>query len=173
MQAASGPRPMANNARWTLKIGGKVRYRPDGTPLPMIALPVFGYKSHISIDERFGFIREAMVTSASEADGRQLRHVVSTNNTGSDVWADRAYRSQRNEKWLAKRMLTSRIHRRKPAGKLMPRATFRANAKKSSVRAAVEHIFAHQKHRFGVRQCLSDHWRDDWFTHPDHRDRPR
>jgi hypothetical protein len=22
------------NARWTLKVGGKVRYRPDGTPLP-------------------------------------------------------------------------------------------------------------------------------------------
>ncbi|GBR30093.1 hypothetical protein AA0473_2183 [Acetobacter orleanensis NRIC 0473] len=45
------------NARWTLKVGGKVRYRADGTPLPMIALPVFGYKSHISIDRRFGFIR--------------------------------------------------------------------------------------------------------------------
>ena len=27
---------------WTLKVGGKVRYRPDGTPLPMIAAPVFG-----------------------------------------------------------------------------------------------------------------------------------
>ncbi|MEP2760974.1 MAG: transposase, partial [Hyphomicrobiales bacterium] len=53
------------DARWTLKIGGKVRYRPDGTPLPMIATPVFGYKSHISIDRRFGFIRDAVVTSAS------------------------------------------------------------------------------------------------------------
>lgn len=53
------------DARWTLKIGGKVRHRPDGTPLPMIATPVFGYKSHISIYRRFGFIREAAVTSAS------------------------------------------------------------------------------------------------------------
>ena len=44
------------DARWTLKVGGKVRYRADGTPLPMSALPVFGYKSHISIDRRFGFI---------------------------------------------------------------------------------------------------------------------
>ena len=138
------------NARWTLKIGGKVRYRPDGTPLPMIAVPVFGYKSHISIDRRYGFIREAMVTSASEADGRQLKHVVSSENTGSEVWADSAYRSQRNEKWLAKRMLTSRIHRRKPTGKPMPKATAQANAKKSSVRAAVEHVFAHQKNRYGL-----------------------
>jgi IS5 family transposase len=138
------------SARWTLKIGGKVRYRPDGTPLPMIAVPVFGYKSHISIDRRFGFIRESAVTSASTADGRQLRRLVSPENTGSEVWADSAYRSQSNERWLAARMLTSRIHRRKPAGKPMPRHMARANAKKSAVRAAVEHVFAHQKTRFGL-----------------------
>ena len=82
------------DARWTLKVGGKVRYRADGAPLPMIALPVFGYKSHISIDRRFGFIRGMAVTSASEADGRLLRQVVSTNNTSSEVWADSAYRSR-------------------------------------------------------------------------------
>ncbi|HSM39571.1 MAG TPA: IS5 family transposase [Afifellaceae bacterium] len=138
------------NARWTLKIGGKVRYRPDGTPLPMIAVPVFGYKSHISIDRRFGFIRESAVTAASAADGRQLNRLVSPENTGSEVWADSAYRSRRNEKWLAGRMLTSRIHRRKPAGKPMPRHVARANARKSSIRAAVEHVFAHQKNRFGL-----------------------
>ena len=116
------------DARWTLKVGGKVRYRADGTPLPMIALPVFGYKSHISIDRRFGFIRGMAVTSASAADGRLLRQVVSTDNTGSEVWADSAYRSRRNEKWLSDRMLTSRIHRRKPKGKPMAKATARANA---------------------------------------------
>jgi len=69
----------------------------------------------------------------------------------SEVWADSACRSRRNEKWLAKRMLTSRIHRRKPAGRPMPQATARAKARNSAVRAAVEHVFAHQKSRFGVR----------------------
>lgn len=138
------------DARWTLKIGGKVRYRPDGTPLPKIATPVFGYKSHISIDRRFGFIRQATVTSAAAPDGRQLKNLVTTDNLSSEVWADSAYRSQSNEKWLVGRMLASRIHRRKPAGKPMPQATARANAKKSSVRAAVEHVFAHQKMRYGL-----------------------
>jgi IS5 family transposase len=138
------------DARWTLKVGGKVRYRPDGTPLPMIALPVFGYKSHISIDRRFGFIRGQAVTSAAAPDGRQLRRVVSTDNMSGEVWADSAYRSQRNEKWLASRMLVSRIHRRKPAGKPMPKATARANARKSSIRARIEHVFAHQKNRYGL-----------------------
>ena len=47
-------------------------------------------------------------------------------------------------------MLTSRIHRRKPAGKPTPRNMARANAKNSVVRAAVEHVFAHQKARLGL-----------------------
>jgi transposase, IS5 family len=138
------------DARWTLKIGGKIRYRPDGTPLPQIALPVFGYKSHISIDRKFGFIRAGTVTSAADADGRQLKLVIDKQNTAADVWADSAYRSQKNEKWLEANMLKSQIHRRKPVGKSMPEATAKANAKKSSVRARIEHVFAHQKNRFGL-----------------------
>jgi len=116
----------------------------------MIAVPVFGYKSHIRIDRKFGFIRESAVTSASHADGRMLKRLVTTEDTSGDVWADSAYRSRKNEKWLDARMLTSRIHRRKPPGKPMPQATARANARKSSVRARVEHVFAHQKNRFGL-----------------------
>ncbi len=75
---------------------------------------------------------------------------MTTANTSSEVWADTAYRSQQNEEWLASRMLTSCIHRRKPNGRPMPKATARANARKSSVRARIEHVFAHQKTRFGL-----------------------
>jgi hypothetical protein len=46
-------------------------------------------------------------------------------------------------------MLTSRIHRRKPAGKPMLE-TARVNASKSAIRAAVEHVFAHQMARIGL-----------------------
>ncbi len=68
----------------------------------------------------------------------------------SEIFADSAYHSQKNEKWLASKMLVSRIHRRKPASKPMPPNIARANAAKSSIRAAVEHVFAHQKNRFGL-----------------------
>ena len=95
-----------------MKVGGKIRFDAQGKPLPQIALPVFGYKSHIAIDRRFGFIRECAATSASHADGRMLPKLVATDNTSSEVWADSAYRSQKNEKWLASKMLVSRIHRR-------------------------------------------------------------
>lgn len=138
------------DARWTLKIGGKIRYRPDGTALPQIALPVFGYKTHIGIDRRFGFIRTSMVTSASAPDGRQLRHLIDKSNTASYVWADTAYRSQSNEKWLDDNMISSCIHRAKPKGKAMPVNIARGNAAKSKIRACVEHVFAHQKNRFGL-----------------------
>jgi hypothetical protein len=138
------------SARWTLKVGGKVRYRPDGTPLPMIAIPTFGYKSHISIDRRYGFIRGCAVTSASHSDGRMLKKIVSNENTSGKVWADSAYRSKSNEAWLAGKLMNSQIHRRKPKGKPMPKATARANTRKSSIRARVEHVFAHQKNRYGL-----------------------
>ena len=138
------------NARWTLKVGGKVRFRPDGTPLPMIAIPTFGYKSHIAIDRRCGFIRSFAVTSAAHGDGRMLRQVVTTDNASGDVWADSAYRSKANEAWLSGKILRSQIHRRKPKGRPMSEATSRANGKKSSIRAHVEHVFAHQKNRYGL-----------------------
>ena len=79
-----------------------------------------------------------------------LKRLVTTENTSGDVWADSAYRSRKNEKWLDAKMLRSQIYRRKPPGKPMPPATARANAKKSSVRARVEHVFAHRKNRFGL-----------------------
>ncbi|MGF1446929.1 MAG: hypothetical protein ACFBRM_12125 [Pikeienuella sp.] len=80
----------------------------------MIAVPVFGSQSHISIDRRFpapraplrDVIRESAVTPACAADGRQLKHLVGQDKTGSEVWADSACRSRAKKTWLAQRMLT-------------------------------------------------------------------
>jgi transposase, IS5 family len=64
------------------------------------ARPAVNGKPHIAIAQRFGFIRKAVVTHGARHDGSQLREVVTTNNTASDVWADTAYRSKANEAWL-------------------------------------------------------------------------
>jgi IS5 family transposase len=66
------------------------------------------------------------------------------------VWADSAYRSRANETWLDKAGKLSRLHQRKPRGKPKPRATSRANAEKSKIRARVEHVYAEQKSRMGL-----------------------
>lgn len=137
------------DARWTVKIG-RPRDTEAARSVPELAIPVFGYKNHVAIDRRFGFIRGFAVTDAARHDGALLRALVTTNNTASDVWADTAYRSKANEAWLEARGRVSRIHHKKPKGRPMAQRMRKANARKSSVRAAVEHVFAHQKDRMGL-----------------------
>jgi transposase, IS5 family len=137
------------DARWTVKYS-KAK-KPVDTPSSTaakqhdIAIPLFGFKNHASIDQRHGFIRGWAVTSASAHDGAQLRNIVRQDNTASTVWADTAYRSKTNEVWLEGNGLTSDIHQKKPKNKPMPQAMSNANARRSKVRAAVEHVFARQK----------------------------
>jgi hypothetical protein len=51
---------------------------------------------------------------------------------------------------LTTRGFQSRIHRKKPTGRWMPQRMRVAKARKSKVRVAVEHVFAHQKGLMGV-----------------------
>jgi transposase, IS5 family len=133
------------DARWTL-VFGKARLREDGTRHADIAIPVFGYKSHASIDRRHGFIRKWDVTDASRHDGRMLRRgLLDGTNTGTTVWADSAYRSSANEAFMERHGFRSQVHHRKPKGRPMPPHIRRGNATRSSVRAAIEHVFAQQK----------------------------
>ena len=108
-------------------------------------MPAFGYKNHLSTDRRHGLIRKWTVTDAAAHDGRQLAEVIDRSNTASSVWADTAYRSRQNEGVLSRLGLSSMIHFRKPPGKPMPEPKRQANAARSKVRSAVEHVFAHQK----------------------------
>ena len=129
----------------------KARPAADGKPQIDIAIPAFGYKSHISIDRRHGVIRRGLVTDAAAHDGARLREgLIDPNNTASGVWADSAYRSQANEDYLSGIGKVSHIHRKKPMGKPMPRRTAKANAARSAVRAHVEHPFANQKGVMGL-----------------------
>lgn len=138
------------HARWTVKFS-QAKPAADGRAQIDIAVPAFGYKSHIWVDRRHGIIRRAVVTDASAHDGARLREgLIDPANTASDVWADTAYRSHANEAYLAGLGKVSRIHRRKPRGKPMPRNQARANGRKSAVRARVEHPFAHQKGAMGL-----------------------
>jgi IS5 family transposase len=132
------------DARWTVKFS-KARPREDGAVQVDIAVPMFGYKNHVSIDRRHGLIRGWTATHAAAHDGARLADVLDADNTASEVWADTAYRSAKNEAMLVARGLVSRIHHKKPMGRPMPERTRRANAHKSTVRSAVEHVFAHQK----------------------------
>jgi len=133
------------DARWTMK-RGRVRRLEDGRPKgPEIMVPAFGYKNHLSTDRCHGLIRKWTVTDAAANDGRRLAEVIDCSNTASPVWADTAYRSRQNEVLISRLGLSSMIHFRKPPEKPMPDPAKKANAARSKVRSAVEHVFAHQK----------------------------
>ena len=111
---------------------------------------MFGTKSPLFIDRRFGFIRSFVVTDAARHDGALLRELVRSDNTASQVWTDTVYRSRANEAWLASKGGVSRLHQRKPKGRPMVERTRKASARKSAVRARIEHVFAHQKERMNL-----------------------
>ena len=137
------------DARWTVKTT-KAKPREGETPMVDLAIPAFGYQNHISADRRHRLIRRWLVTDAAAHAGARLADLLDPGNTASGVWADTGYRSKKNEDLLRRRMLVSHIHRKKPAGRPMPERTARANARKSAVRAHIEHVFAEQKARMGL-----------------------
>ena len=139
------------DARWTLKFT-KAKPQADGiTPARDLAIPAFGYKNHISIDRRFRLIRCWKTTDASAHDGARLREgLLDRSNTGSNVWADTAYRSAANENFMERHGFVSKVHHKKPPHRDMPIRTRRSNAGKSVIRSRVEHVFADQKSRMGL-----------------------
>src|SRR3546814_14982015 len=115
-----------------------------------IATPMFGYKSHIGIDRRHGFIRTWSASDAARYDGRELTGLIDPANTGSSIWADTAYRSQKNERAILRAGRISKIHFRRAPRTPLPAQRQPANAARPRVRSAVEHVFAPQNHRLGL-----------------------
>ena len=128
------------HARWTLKFT-KAKRQDDGTiPATDLAIPFFGYKSHVCIDRKFRLIRKWKATDAAANDGARLREgLLDKANTASTVLAETACRSKANEDF-----------RKKPHLKPMPRHIQKSNAGKSVIRSRVEHIFADQKSQTGL-----------------------
>lgn len=127
--------------------------RQDDETIPStdLAIPLFGYKSHISIDRQFRLIRKWKATDAAASDGARVREeVLDHSNTASDIWADTAYRSKANEAFMEKHGFVSKIHRKKSHLKPMPWHIQRSDAGKSVIRSRVEHVFAAQKSQTGL-----------------------
>lgn len=134
------------DARWIVKYS-----KSKGSEnLVDIAIPFFGYKNHISTDNRYGFIRKYQVTDASFYDGKVLKQILDKNNTARLIWGDTAYRSAENEQLLSEHGFRSQLHRKKPKGKPVSVSIRQGNKTKSKIRAKVEHVFAVQKEQMGL-----------------------
>ncbi|UZF94720.1 hypothetical protein [Bosea sp. NBC_00550] len=114
-------------------------------------MPAFGYKTHITIHRRFGFIRESAVTSAAHADGRMLSRLPTRCFApgGDAEHRLRGLGRQRlpitGEEKLCGEDAGQPSPSPQPPGRPMPQHVARANAGKSAIRPAVEHVVAHQK----------------------------
>jgi IS5 family transposase len=121
------------DARWTKKHGQSF----------------YGYKNHIGVDKLHKIIRKWAATDASPHDSQKLEEILDASNTGSQVWADSAYRSAEIEAKLAAKGLKSRIHRRAARNRPLSQKQEAANTVRSKVRARVEHVFGHQENSMG------------------------
>lgn len=52
----------------------------------------YGYKNHISIDKKYGIIRQYEVIDASVYDSKVLGKLIDIENADPEIWADSAYR---------------------------------------------------------------------------------
>jgi IS5 family transposase len=108
-----------------------------------------GYKNHISMDRRHKLVRRYTVTDAARHDSQELDALLDAGNTGSQVWADSAYRAAEIEAGLADKGYTSRIHRRAARNRPLSARAQQGNTTRSRVRARVEHVFGHQATAMG------------------------
>ena len=135
------------DARWIVKY---TKAKDDNKNSVDLAIPSFGYKNHISIDRRFGFIRKTEITAANAYDGHFLTSLLDLENTSRDVYGDTAYSTEDNLNYLENHGFCSKLHRKKPKRKPMPLLLKKGNTTKSKIRAHVEHVFAVQKEQMNL-----------------------
>jgi IS5 family transposase len=109
----------------------------------------FGYKNHLSVDHRHKLVRRYEVTDAAVHDSQVFTKVLDRGNTCSKVWADSAYRSGDAERRLKENGFISQVHRRGKRNKPLSKHQSQVNARRSRVRARVEHVFAFQESAMG------------------------
>jgi len=108
----------------------------------------FGYKNHLSVDNKHKLIRAFEVTSASVHDSQVFFELLS-DNTSQDVWADSAYRSEENDLMLFASGHRNHLHRKGTRKKALSERQRQANRKRSKVRVRVEHIFGSMENEQG------------------------
>lgn len=109
----------------------------------------YGYKNHVNADRKHKLIRTYDVTDASVHDSRVFDRLLDPDNSGKQVWADSAYRSEEIDQTLKRRGLKNQIKYKGCRHAPLTEAKRRVNRKRSGIRAPVEHIFAFQKNSLG------------------------
>lgn len=103
----------------------------------------YGYKNHINMDAKTGYITEFNVTPANVHDSQQLPELVSEQD--QVIYADSAYTGQPIATTLEEHGIENQIHEKAVAGKPLDEFQKLRNKHKSRIRCRVEHVFAFMK----------------------------
>ena len=116
------------DARWTKKNG--VNY--------------FGYKNHISVDDKHKLIRAWYVTAANVHDSQVFEELIDEDNSRRDVYADSAYRSVKSLEILDQKRMRAQIQRKGCRNKKLSEWEKQGNKTRSKIRSRIEHVFGIQ-----------------------------
>jgi len=117
--------------------------RQDGTPVDGDAgytsrkgQAIAGYKAHVGMDEGSGLIRRMELSRIEESDHEHFEELIPDGT--ERVYADKAYRSEKHEEYLAEREMESRVLHRAYRNRPLTAAQKRLNRRWSKVRALIE-----------------------------------
>jgi IS5 family transposase len=111
------------DARWVVKGGQRV----------------YGYKDHISADQKTKLITKYHVTSASTHDSQVLKMIIDQDD--KTIYADSAYKSVEIDEYLKEKNIKAKIIHRAYRNRPLKNFQHKKNYKHSKTRVRVEHIF--------------------------------
>ncbi len=99
----------------------------------------FGYKDHISVDQKTKVITNYTVTPSSTHDSQAIKDLI--NEDDNALYADSAYKSKEIEDYLKENNVKSKIINRAYRNKSLSNKQHKQNHKHSKTRVRVEHVF--------------------------------
>jgi len=99
----------------------------------------YGYKDHISADQKTKIITKYEVTPASTHDSQVIKDLIDQND--KVCYADSAYPSEEIETYLKEKKVRSKITKRSYRNKPLEKEAYKSKYKYSKTRVRVEHLF--------------------------------
>ena len=99
----------------------------------------YGYKDHISSDQKTKIITKYIVTPSSTHDSQVLKDLVDKDD--KVLYADSAYKSKNIETYLQENNIKSKVIKRAYRNTKLTNKEYKENYKHSKTRVRVEHIF--------------------------------
>ena len=107
----------------------------------------YGFKAHINADED-GFIKAVVYTPGNEHDSHSLEKLLI--GSERELYADKAYASDKHDKLLAGRSIENRILHKAKRKQPLSGVQKQQNRRWSGIRSTVERVFGILKQHYGI-----------------------